>query len=366
MLDPSLRGFVEAIDEADADLRLAALIEEQAEPLVRKIVAHKLRAYGDPRAGGVSPEDLEDITADALLALVSRLQSLRADPASDPIESFPDYTATVAYNTFAHYLRRRHPERSRLKNRLRYVLTRDGRFGLWPTPDGLVCGRAGWRPRSASRGATEKLDELTAEPERWRRWTKKGQTYRDDPATLASAVFQAIDGPVDFDRLVGAIATLSSLERTEQTGEPAVLAALPDETSLPADLAYERKRFTERLWREVRLLPLPQRIALLLSLRDARGSGLLWVLPLTGAASIRQIARALEMPDVDLAEMWSRLPLDDLTIAERLGCTRQRVINLRSAARKRLTNRLGEGGGAAPRPGGANMRAVSASLEDEA
>ena len=105
----SLRGFVDAPDDAEAEQRLATLLEDEAAPLVRKIAARKLRAYGVGPANAFSPEDLEDVAADALLALVSRLQALRSDPHSDPIESFADYTATVTYNTFAHYLRRRHP-----------------------------------------------------------------------------------------------------------------------------------------------------------------------------------------------------------------------------------------------------------------
>jgi hypothetical protein len=94
MLDPSLRGFVEATDPAEVERLLAALLEEQAAPLIRRILARKLGSYG----GGVasSPTDLDDVVADAVLALVSRLQSLRAEPLSEPIESFPDYTAVVA------------------------------------------------------------------------------------------------------------------------------------------------------------------------------------------------------------------------------------------------------------------------------
>src|SRR5207249_1843709 len=69
-LDPSLRAFMEAEGEADAEARLAALLEEQATPIVRAIAARKLRAYGGP-GKGFPREDLEDVTADALLALVS-------------------------------------------------------------------------------------------------------------------------------------------------------------------------------------------------------------------------------------------------------------------------------------------------------
>jgi hypothetical protein len=41
-----------------------------------------------------------------------------------------------------------------------------------------------------------------------------------------------------------------------------------------------------------------------------------------------------------LRTLLTRLPLDDLTIAARLGLTRQQVINLRKSARLRLARRL--------------------------
>jgi RNA polymerase sigma factor (sigma-70 family) len=363
-LDPSLRDFVEAEDEADADARLAALLEERAAPLVRAIAARKLRAYAG--SDTLAREDVEDVAADALLALVSKLQALRADPTSTAIESFTDYAATVAYNAFAHHLRRRHPARSRLKNRLRYVLTRDRRFALWTTPEGLVCGLAEWRSADARGAATDRLDRLLAEPDRWLPWMR-ANPRADDPAATVGSILRAVGGPVDFDRLVGAIAVLSPPDAVETMRDTAALSSVPDEMSPPADLALERRRDTERLWQQIGSLPVRQRVALLLNLRDPQGAGMLWVFPLTGVASIRQIARILEIPDLEMAELWNRLPLDDLSIAARLRCTRQQVINLRSAARKRLTHRLAEGAREGPgQPAAGNTGVVSASVENEA
>lgn len=95
------------------------------------------------------------------------------------------------------------------------------------------------------------------------------------------------------------------------------------------------------MWDEVGKLPLRQRIALLLNLRDVTGAGMLWLLPAVGVATIRQIAPVLEIHDDELARLWRDIPLDGATISRRLGCTRQQVINLRMAARKRLAYRVG-------------------------
>jgi RNA polymerase sigma factor (sigma-70 family) len=363
MLDPLLRGFVEAADDAEAERRLGALVEEHAAPLIRRIAARKLRTYA---AGADSrPDaDLEDITSDAVLALVSRLQSLREQPDRSPIGSFADYTATVTYNTFAHYLRRRYPARSRLKNRLRYALTSDRRLALWPASEGLACGLAAWRGRVVSEAAMENLGRLAAEPERWLSSARKPSV--GDPAASLGPLLLAVGGPVEFDRLVATMAALSPPDEASVSVDAIRLDSLPDRTSPPADLALDRRRQTARLWQEISALPLRQRIALLLSLRDDQGSALLWVFPLTGVAGIREIARVLDIPPLELAALWTDLPLDDLTIGARLGCPRQQVINLRSAARKRLGHRLADPSAPHPPRDKGNIGAVSASSGSEA
>ena len=87
-----------------------------------------------------------------------------------------------------------------------------------------------------------------------------------------------------------------------------------------------------------------QRQALLLNLKDDALSLFL----ITGTASLRDLAAALEMDAAALAALWNDLPLPDNDLARRLSCTRQQVINLRMAARKRLANRLGSRANIAP------------------
>jgi hypothetical protein len=102
----------------------------------------------------------------------------------------------------------------------------------------------------------------------------------------------------------------------------------------------EHREYLGRLWEEVCQLPVRQRVALLLNLCDEQGRGVVVLLPRTGTASIREIAAALEIPPLEFAAMWAGLPLDDAHIAERLGLSRQQVINLRKSARDRLCRRL--------------------------
>jgi RNA polymerase sigma factor (sigma-70 family) len=347
MLDPALRPYLDAPDEEEADRHLGTLLEERIVPLVRRIVAHKLR--GD--AG-----EVEDVASDALLMLVGRLRSAKTDASdAEPIQNLETYAATVTFNACAHALRLRHPARARLKNRIRYVLGRNPRFHLWPAEGGgWMCGRAAWTPARPEPAAGEKLAALDADPATWATAACRALDLdRDDPAPAIDAVLGAAGGPLDLDRLVSIVARLGPGEGARAAQPDAELAERQ-----PADReqAIDLRRFAERLWDEVQELPERQRAALLLNLRDADGSGALWILPVTGVASMREIAQALGLADLELAELWARLPLDDRTIAERLGCTRQQVINLRMSARKRLANRLG-----GPGPGGANLRRFSRS-----
>ena len=126
----------------------------------------------------------------------------------------------------------------------------------------------------------------------------------------------------------------SGARRDDQT----TIETIPDAAPSPLTTLAEREQL-QILWSEIQSLPVRQRTALLLNLRDADGRGVIGLLPLTGTARLRQIAEALEMPPEELARLWRDLPLDDAAIAARLSVTRQQVINFRKCARERLARR---------------------------
>ena len=100
------------------------------------------------------------------------------------------------------------------------------------------------------------------------------------------------------------------------------------------------KIYLEKLWKEIKELPQRQRAAVLLNLKDAQGNSMIEMFPITGVASLREISAALEMGAREFAALWNDLPIDDNSIANRLGLTRQQVINLRKSARDRLARRM--------------------------
>jgi hypothetical protein len=166
-------------------------------------------------------------------------------------------------------------------------------------------------------------------PDRWSLRVKDPRRLGDVLAEL----FQVSRGPVPLIAVVELLADL--------LGVPSGAAASPLEDRVPdraepTDLALIHKEEVARTWEQIQLLPLRQRQALLLNLKlDA-----IDVLLAGGTASLRDIAEALDMPVGTLAALWPDLPLSDNVIAGRLACSRQQVINLRLAARRRLANRL--------------------------
>jgi len=110
----------------------------------------------------------------------------------------------------------------------------------------------------------------------------------------------------------------------------------PEDPSPAADDRCAARQLLVLLWSEIRALPLMQRRALLLHVRDDRNVSAIHLLVFTGVATLDEIALALEYSRAEIEAMWDRLPMPDLALAEILGTTRAHVISFRRAARERL------------------------------
>lgn len=289
-----------------------------AAPLIRRIVSRYFRASED------AAHEAADLVATINLRLLHRLRRLTASPAM-AIADFDAYVAMLSYNVINDYLRRRYPERARLKNRLRYALLHDRRLALWRTPAGMAAGLKEWTGGMAAAPA------VTLEPEGVTRQMRD----RDDPAGALHALFEATGRAVELEALVDYAAALWHIV----DAVPVELEAAASATELVPEM-LDRREMLRALWREIAELRPMQRKALLLNLRDEETVNVIALIVRTGTASVDDLAAALELSVEQLAEIWNDLPLDDLRIASLLGITRQQVINLRRAARDRLRRRL--------------------------
>ena len=277
--------------------------------LLNAIINRKLR-------GAASTHDVEDVCSEALLELLARLDKSPRD-----IQDFPAYLARIGYHSVHDYFRRRHPERHKLKNRLRYALKSEYGFALWDAGD------AGW----------------LASLDKYRLATPVRVPEDPAPATgpvaeIAAQLLRSAQAPVSFDALVDRLAQILGVH-----DQQVPLEDLPASVAAPSvDFAASWVPHLERLLAVLATLPVAQRAALLLNLRSAEGESPIHVFVAFGITSIAKLAVLLELESLELARLWKRLPLADQEIAQRLGVTRQQVINLRMSARKRLARNLPE------------------------
>ncbi|HEV2800059.1 MAG TPA: hypothetical protein VGW12_06170 [Pyrinomonadaceae bacterium] len=339
-IDALLEPLLQEASDEQADEILSQLITAHAEPVVRGIIRQKL-FLNSYRADGRAEAD--DLYHEVLVKLLAELRQLRQRPDEHPITDLRGMAAVIAHRTCAHWMRRQFPERHAFKNRLHYLLTRQRGLALWRDAGGeLLAGFAAWQGDrkalpAARLGALSDGVGIAAHL----RVLKSGKA-QEWGAALA-AIFNFLGGPVEFDELVSALAALVGIRDrpVESLGDHEDGAAL-----LPApgeqDAAWhtEKKIFLQRLWEELQQLPPNQRAALLLNLRDADGRGCITLFPVTGVATLRQLADALAMNAEDFARLWNELPLEDARIAELIGLTRQQVINARKSGRERLARRL--------------------------
>ena len=335
-MDNLLTDWLQASDESEAAQYLTHLITAEIEPLIKTTIYFKLRlAHSTPEA--------EDLRQESLAELLRQLQLCHAQPEKHAIGDVRALAATITYRVCYRWLRRQSPRRNALRNRLHYVLTRDVRLALWnDLAQVLLSGFASWRGRK-DRARAAQLQQL-ADDETLQSQAGK-MASRPGVAAFGSwlcDVFNQTELPVALDDLTLLSASLlqirdePSVSTTDEEGLESLTLVAADDVALHA----EQRIFLQRLWEEAQTLPLPQRTAILLNLRDAGGCGCIALFPALGIASMRQLAAVLEIPLDEFAALWNEMPLDDATIAARLQLTRQQVINARKAGRERLARRL--------------------------
>jgi RNA polymerase sigma factor (sigma-70 family) len=335
-IDTLLEPLLSETSDEQADALFLQLITVHAGPVIKGVIRYKLRLTPYRATERV---DADDISQEVILQLLAQLQRFRKLPGGHPITDVRGMAAVIAHRTCSRWLRRQFPERHALKNRLHYLLTRRRGLALWQDENGkLVAGFSVWRAQSVIPSPVPL--EVEGLPEQIR--MLKSGTQHELGETVATILNHA-GGPIEFDELVGTLAVLLGI--SEQPIES--LAEDEDALSFVADAGkpdpawqIEKRMFLQRLWEELQQLPINQRAALLLNLKDASGFSCITLFPATNIATLRELAEALGMNAERFAELWNDLPLEDARIAELIGLSRQQVINARKSGRERLARRL--------------------------
>lgn len=315
--DPLLAPLIRAASEDARRLAIELLLVHHARPVIDRVLAryrHSDRLLGE--------QESEDIAGTVVLRLLRRLQEVPFEEAA-AIERLADFAATLTFNALYDFMRRSFPERTRLKNQVRYVVTRDARFRTWSASLGVVCALAAW-PVTTDVGEPMSAWSLA----------RRG-LLRARLGDALETILRSAARPLLLDDVVQLLADLWHVVDLRMADRDSTREA----ASSPAG-QLESRQYMERLWREIRGLRAPQRAALLLNLRDGDGGNAAALFVLMGVATIEQVAEAIDVTTERLAIFWGDLPLDDLAIASMLGTTRQQVINLRKSARERLARRM--------------------------
>jgi RNA polymerase sigma factor (sigma-70 family) len=330
--DPALAPFLDAPSDSAAAIALEQVLGGELDRVIRSSVRREIGGSASTAA------HLDDVVSEVRVSLVRRLWVLRRGR-GEPIDDLQAYAARAAEHGCYSLLRKRYPERSRLRNRVRYATSHHPSMILERDEAGIYrCRTRQAVRRAAETGARE---AFMARPARW------AVAQKLDPAapiaTLLDQLLARLDGPIELDRLVDALAEWLGVHDTTPAttapGETDRLAEVADPSPTIGDVLEQRESL-RAVWKEIVTLPARQRAALLLNLRDPDGGAVLHLLPSTGVVSQPEIAAALELTVAQLTDLWSKMPLDDLSIAASMGISRQQVINLRKSARARLSRRL--------------------------
>lgn len=334
-IEDLLRRFVSAGDD-ESDHALAVLYTVGIEPAASAVIRQKLRVSLRLDNEDALNQTGLDLLSDVKTRLLPMLRRLRSAAEPDSVENFGAYVKAAALNAYRQFLRDKYPVRLRLRNKIRYIITRGPAYSTWKDESGeTICGRSEWSAGPAARLQAGAVDEIKSglEP------SGAGSAQPDDNRRIIQAlesVFVMAGAPLAFEDLVSIVWAALGLREMQKLSDSDAALDLAQSKEPDIEQRLDDHGALERLWEQICVMPLRHRRALLLNLHDDRGENLLAIFPTLGIASIRQIAQALEYEAKDLAALWNHLPLDDNSIAEKMGLTRQQVINLRQSARASL------------------------------
>lgn len=319
--DPLVARIVAAgIRKQSSEEAIGEVLAGHAVPLIERLLEAAVKR------STLSAADARDLAGDLELRVLQRLVRLAEHPREQPLANLDDYIGRIVHHAVDDHLKRQDPLRTRLAQRVRYVLTHSRRLALWgrgPVVAGFVEWLGGHAP-------------VTVAPP-----SRLPASAIADARRLRETIEQILRrsaGPVELEALVDALAEGIALSR--QPFVPAATLASRGESVDPL-ARLEGREYLQQSWEEIVTLPLRQRRALLLQLRLDDGDSVVRLLPALGIVNIEEVAKALEMPLGELLSLWNELPLEDQRIAAMLGASRQQVINLRKCARERLARRLG-------------------------
>ncbi|GAB4453320.1 MAG: hypothetical protein OHK0029_05890 [Armatimonadaceae bacterium] len=333
--------------------RYFAASDTEAEAVLEELFRRELLPALERCAlqAGIPADRVSLVVSDATIGLITFLRSQRAAGLSPPA-NMPAYLRVTVENAETNLLRQHFTMFLRFKHRVRFVAEN--------TPELVSWGEQGTRLVSVQSPEIVRRSRVSLQDDPVRfepplRAARIAGFPEDSKALRAMLItlLRAVDAPVALPDLTETLARLFDLDHPDDIPLDAdyvsPASSLADALHAPdtpnavlANLANQE--LLSRVWAEMRALRPLQRAALLLSLRDAKGRGILELLPEVQVASLSEIHQTLAEAMPLSEEQWERLrytmPLPDGETARWLGTSIQNVRGLRRAARERLQRRL--------------------------
>jgi len=343
-MDQLLLPYLQASDESERQQHLDELLLIRAAPVVRQALRQKLGFHVDQR--GVNPhnQDAEDLFQEIMAKVMQTLHDLR-NPSAKTIQNLKQYVARIATNACHDVLRTKSPARARLKNNLRFLLTRHRDFAVWKSGSETLSGFVVWRDTSQSESSQKRLFDFEEMLADFRSTRFRGEDIKEVALTrIVAEVFRWVGSPVELDRLVNAVAMLLDVkdfpdESFDESNQKYVEAQIAANT-LTTGSRLEEQALLRSLWQALRELSTQQRDVVCFGFEDQSGRDLFTVLLEAEVVTFRELAQELNRPTETIVGLWSRMPMDDEGIAAELKTTRGQVWRWRSRALQRLKKGL--------------------------
>ncbi|HUF05596.1 MAG TPA: hypothetical protein VMM38_15660 [Aridibacter sp.] len=332
-----LREFLSATTESSADQALEELVSTCIEPTIRSALKHKIRTSFSEQF--VTPDDLDslELISDIEAQIIKELRMRRLGAVERKgLSNLAGYVRTASANRFRQYIREKYPERFRLKNKIIYIMQHSPGLQIWVDASGTrLCGRTELQGSSKKSTAHASFDEIVRLVEETNA-AISGLVENQPLIELVRNLVGRLSVPTEVDTLTTVVARHIGIAEAITFGESEPESPVGGTTEADQLRTLEDRVELEAVWGGIMELSPELRAVVLLNLRGGGGENALAYLPILRVASITQIAEALDMGPEDLLAIWHDLPLDDNAIAQRLGVTRQKVINLRQSARTKL------------------------------
>jgi RNA polymerase sigma factor (sigma-70 family) len=338
-MDNVLAPYLTAADDRERQQQLDELVTLRASPLVRAVLRRRLGFYVSAQGINKNNQEAEDLYQEAITRVVLVLNELRSSTGTE-IENFELYVSRIAANTCAEFLRAKSPARTRLKYSLRDLLKRHKDLASWEHDGEILCGLAEWRNTGRGPFSAQPLQDLETELESFKALHFAEKDIQVAPLSqIVAELFDWIFEPVEIDLLVRMIAYLLDLKDQQTESIDAPSRVRPDAyfANTPAGESHlEANELLARLWRAVLLLPAKQRDAFAFGFEDHAGQDLFTILLAAEIANWDELAKGMGRSIQEVVRLRLRMPMDNASMANELGATRENVYKWRFRAIRRL------------------------------